>query len=813
VRANTSLRTFRFAVGAATVLLTTAGFLAGTGTSAHAVGLRPSRTVRTAPLIIRRVPATHPGLRRDPATAGPYATLLFSRTEMTAADNCVPDDTGIARLDTTVAPYLQSLGMTATGTLETGVIGASTEGCTHYGDSLMSSWSDAQDLATNYGWSFGSATATYPSPKKMAGLTQAQQYQQTCGSAEAINAHGLPGASGIIDYPGAQAPPAALQSSYGAQCFAWGRQYKPSGITSYTAGSTAPYWQDTMALKGGPCNDPSASCYSIAAQGSKRYSNPATMIAEIASLQPGQWLTIQSYLLVTGTSPAYASNKTQWDCTSANPADHWSNDVERYCYSDWQAIVAALAAQPGITVTSPLAVGEAFGRPSSYNLSPIKHVVVLYLENHSFDSLLGYWCDDSPGRCPDGGMPSSVTLSNGAVVTPSTAPDVVPNVRHHIADQVAAIDGGKMDGWQNVVHCGPPAYVCISGYQPSQIPNLSALAAHFAISDRFFSRADSPSWGGHLAVVTSTLNGFTGDDPSPAAGVSPGQGWGCDSNRVAPWAPSPGAATQMVPSCIPDPALTFNGLPLANGGAFEPTPVGYTPTIMDELNSAGLPWKLYTGSCPAEVTGANGLLTCTPTASAGGYDWAICPSIAECLYTQSSGMAPTGQVLTDAKAGTLPAFSVVTPGQSYAKDSEHNGFSITAGDNFLGQVANAIMAGPEAGSTALFITWDDCGCFYDQVPPPLNADGTQEGPRVPLVIASPWARPAYTDTNSASFDSILAFTEQNFGLPALGVNDAAAYNLSGAFNYAQMPLSAVRMVTRPVPKNDHIQWWQARQDS
>jgi phospholipase C len=808
VRANTSLRTFRFAAGAATVLLTTAGFLPGAGTSAHAVGLRPSRTVRTAPLIIRRVPATHHGLRRDPATSGPFATLLFSRSEMTAADNCVPNDAGVARLDTTVAPYLQSLGMTATGTLETGVTQDAAEACTHYGDSMTSSWSDAQNLAANYGWSFGSATATYPSSAQIAKLTPAQQYQQTCGSAVAITQHGLPGASGIIDYPGAQSPPTALQTAYGARCFAWGRQYNTTGVTPASAGSTAPYWQDTMAVKGGPCNDPTASCYTVTAQGSKRYTNPATVISEIASLQPGQWLTIQSYLLVTGASPAYSSNKTQWDCTSANSLDHWSNDVERYCYSDWQAIVAALAARPDITVTSPLAVGEAFGRPSSYNLSPIQHVVVLYLENHSFDSLLGFWCDDSPGRCPDGGMPSSVTLSNGAVVTPRTAPDVVPVVRHLVVDQENAIDGGKMDGWEKIPGCQTSTgYACVSGYQPSQEPNLSALATQFAISDRFFSLADSPSWGGHLDIVTSNLNGFTGDNPVAAQGIAAGQGWGCDSNLVTPQA---GTGT-MVPSCVPDPALTFNGSPLPNGGAFESTPISYEPTIMDELNTAGLPWRLYTGQCLQESQAPTGLETCT--SASGGYKWAICPSVAECLYSQDANDAGTGQFFTDAKAGNLPAFSVVTPGAGYSADSEHNGFSMTAGDNFLGSVAKAIMTGPEWASTALFITWDDCGCFYDQVPPPANADGTQEGPRVPLLAVSPWAKPAYTDTASASFNSILAFTEQNFGLPALSVNDAAAYNLSGAFNYAQPPQGAARMVIRPVPKGDHIVWSQAREDS
>jgi len=76
--------------------------------------------------------------------------------------------------------------------------------------------------------------------------------------------------------------------------------------------------------------------------------------------------------------------------------------------------------------------------------------VVIFLENHSFDSLLGYWCDAHPGRCPEGGMPSSVRLSNGTVVTPTTDPDTVPNVNHSVVAQAAAIDGGKMDGWQNI---------------------------------------------------------------------------------------------------------------------------------------------------------------------------------------------------------------------------------------------------------------------------------------------------------------------------------------------------------------------------
>jgi phospholipase C len=113
----------------------------------------------------------------------------------------------------------------------------------------------------------------------------------------------------------------------------------------------------------------------------------------------------------------------------------------------------------------------------------------------------------------------------------------------------------------------------------------------------------------------------------------------------------------------------------------------------------------------------------------------------------------------------------------------------------------------------LFITWDDCGCFYDQVRPGVNPDGTSQGPRVPLVIVSPFARQGFTDDNTATFASILAFTEQNFGLQPLSENDARAYPYSNAFNFGHRALRAARMVTRPVPKGDHIQWWEARQDT
>ena len=462
------------------------------------------------------------------------------------------------------------------------------------------------------------------------------------------------------------------------------------------------------------------------------------------------------------------------------------------------ALVAAVASMSGLAAASPRGAGSP-GRPAA-PASPIRHIVVLYLENHSFDSLLGFWCDRHPRRCPDGGMPSSVTLSDHHVVAPDVMPDIVPNVSHTVPSQIAAIDGGKMDGWQNVPGCqAKTRYACIGGYTPAQMPNLAALADKFAISDRTFSMADSPSWGGHLYAVMGSLDRFEGQNPVAARGVPPGPGWGCDSDKVTPWQ-SPGGAIQMVPSCVPDFSL---GLP--NGGAFRPTPASYAPTILDRLQAAGLSWRLF--GEPSPVGGGGG--------TAGGYGWDICPSFAECLYTsQKADNVPSASFVAAARSGHLPNFAIVTPGGKDAAFSEHNGFSITAGDDWLGQVAAAVMDGPQWRSTVLFITWDDCGCFYDQVPPGINPDGTAQGPRVPLVIVSPYARPGYTDRTATTFAGILGYAERTFGLSPLGVNDARSYAFGHAFDYHQAPLRPARMVNRLWPADAyHVNMKEADQDT
>jgi phospholipase C len=402
---------------------------------------------------------------------------------------------------------------------------------------------------------------------------------------------------------------------------------------------------------------------------------------------------------------------------------------------------------PTATAATPAASGD-----------PIKHVVVIYQENNSFDEVLGYTCAVTlAGRC-DGATTGKV--SAGSTIPLAQPPDIVPTVNHSPGSITNAIDGGKMDGFDKNSGCSAPSYACYISYRPSQIPNLSMYAQQYVVADRTFESKVSASWGSHLDLVSSTLDGFQGVNPSHAQFAT--KGWGCDSGATAPWKnPQVGGSATSQPTCIPDYSLDATRFP--HGGAFEATSVPHVPTIMDAMDTAGVTWHIY-----------------APTSSQQFYGWAICPSFADCLYTnQEQSTSQPSQVMTDAANGTLPSVSYVV---ALDNQSQHNSNSMLAGDNWIGSVVNAVMNGPDWNSTAIFITYDDCGCFYDHVAPPAGA-----GIREPMVIVSPCAKSAYTDHNTAyAGESTMAFIEHTFNLPSLvSGGDGSAYDFNQSFDFSQ----------------------------
>jgi len=156
---------------------------------------------------------------------------------------------------------------------------------------------------------------------------------------------------------------------------------------------------------------------------------------------------------------------------------------------------------------------------------------------------------------------------------------------------------------------------------------------------------------------------------------------------------------------------------------------------------------------------------------------------------------PPAQFIADAKSGDLPVVSWLLPPGEY---SEHPPGSMCEGENWTASVLNAVMQGPDWNSTAVFVTWDDFGGFYDHVAPP-QVDQFGLGPRVPLLIISPYAKAGYVSHTVYEHTSVLKFIETRYGLKALTSRDAAANNMLDSFNFAQAPQAALLLQPRTCP--------------
>ena len=227
-----------------------------------------------------------------------------------------------------------------------------------------------------------------------------------------------------------------------------------------------------------------------------------------------------------------------------------------------------------------------------------------------------------------------------------------------------------------------------------------------------------------------------------------------------------------VPSCIP----SHDG-----SGPYRESPVPYRPTIMQRIEAAGLSWHVYQGNDPTQPA---------------DHIWSICPYFNWCLKNRFDldHHSTTADFLSALGSNDpLPNVSFVLPTPT---TSQHNFKSLAWGDNYIGNIMNAVQTSPYWRSTAVFLTWDDCGCFYDHVKPPPGMSI-----RNPMIIVSPWVKPVYTDSRIASQPySMLTFIQHNFGLANLSQAVSAAYDYSGVFDFNQTPLTGIPMTHTPISK-------------
>jgi len=405
------------------------------------------------------------------------------------------------------------------------------------------------------------------------------------------------------------------------------------------------------------------------------------------------------------------------------------------------------------------AVSLAHAQPSAglSGIQKINHIVFLIKENRTYDNMFGAF-NATYGT-------KTCKLSTGQVVPMGRAADRYPHdIDHSWAAANLAMNNGKMNQFDLInlgnVNAGDEDgdFLACRQFTAADIPNYLSYARHFALGAKMFSSLHGPSLPNHLYTIAADSFGVI-DNPFHTLN---GYSWGCD-------APNTEEDQELVRVLLPNGVITKQ-FPCFAG----------VNTMAQTLDNASVSWKYY-----------------APPSTDPGYIWSTFDAISDVRNGPDWGkIVDTGNFITDVQKNQLPSVSwVITP----AWQSEHPYQSTCEGENATVSELNALMNNPSLwNSTAVFIIWDDFGGDYDHVAPP-QGDAFGLGPRVPLLVVSPYARKGYISPTQYEFSSVLKFIEERFGLPALGTRDANANDITDSFNFNQIPLPPLILAPRQCP--------------
>ncbi len=288
------------------------------------------------------------------------------------------------------------------------------------------------------------------------------------------------------------------------------------------------------------------------------------------------------------------------------------------------------------------------------------------------------------------------------------------------------------------------------------------MAEQYTFGDRMFQTNQGPSFPAHQFIISGTSAPVAGSTSFAAENPVGGSG-GREAGCIA-------SATAYVRLIDPVGSESNTVYP-----CFEHA------TLTDELDAKGITWHYYTPGPGSIWTAPNAIQhMCGPNATPPNATACMAP-----IWVNNVVLNET-QVLTDISSHNLPQVNWVIP---TGLNSDHPGnTSATGGPSWVASIVNAIGNSPYWANTAIVITWDDWGGWYDHVAPKL-INSYEYGFRVPLIVVSPYAKAGYISHVTHDFGSILKFIEETFALPSLGYADAPADDLSDCFDFNQTPIT------------------------
>ena len=398
------------------------------------------------------------------------------------------------------------------------------------------------------------------------------------------------------------------------------------------------------------------------------------------------------------------------------------------------------ASAASITV-GVLLLPQAPLEPSTF---PISHIVYVMMENHAYDNYFGTYCTKVGKYCDltGNGIPAGTCVpkvpgnaSRGCVVPYSLPESSVYHSQggpHNWISSHTSYDNGSMDGFFEASGLKD----MMGYYNGSTIPTYWNWAEQFGLGDDFFSSALSFSMPNHWFAVAAQAPPES-EDPNAGGPTFPAMG------RAAPLDPG----TELY--------LNQSNATLA---------------LDDELTAANISWKYYDLSLlNATYQEAVNRTVQGNTSQPSVFDfWDPLAAKAE-SYTPTieSHFTNRTQFFTDAAAGQLPAVSWIIPSFT---ESDHPPANLSAGMSFISSIFNAVQNSSEWNSTAVFVTWDEYGGYYDHVAPP-QVDAYGFGFRVPLLVMSAYTPVGYISPEFTSFESVLRLIEWRFGLSNLSARD------------------------------------------
>jgi len=451
--------------------------------------------------------------------------------------------------------------------------------------------------------------------------------------------------------------------------------------------------------------------------------------------------------------------------------------------------------------------GLAPGASAEPSQKKLRHLVVIYLENHSFDNLYGSFegadgisqadalhttqvdLAGNPLKClrqndvhlTSPPLPADAcSTANGDAFNshfpnmPFNIDQYIPNAEktrdlvHRYYQNQVQINGGLNNKFTAV----SDALGLTQGYYDTNNLPLAALASHYTVADNFFQAAFGGSFLNHQWLICACTPEWPGAPDNQHTILNPATG--LPSGVL----PNGTRARDGILVTAPE-NFAVNTVFSVNLPGFLPTPANTpllpsqtAPTIGDRMDAADVDWAWYAG-------GWNDTLAGNPELRFQFHHQPFA------YYENYKPGSPGGtahlkdetEFMDSARNGTLPAVSFIKP---VGEDNEHPGYAdVARGEQHTLDLIQAVKDGPDWGHTAIVVTYDEFGGFWDHVPPPV-VDRWGPGTRIPALVISPFAKKHFVDHTQYDTTSILATIEHRWNLPPLTSRDAAVADLGNA---------------------------------